>query len=155
MRASLPFVPLLALLVACDGSDDNTHSQPFVVLECDHSSDTTIEEPSQQVITSAHHFREVYGVTNLNSQNEVPQVDFDTRQVIALHGGFKPSSGYSLRVDHIIDEGEELEVRYTAIEPGADCQVDAAIRYPYCFVSMAKTDRPVTYSRHTEVQNCP
>lgn len=148
--------PLVLVLASCDGSDHNTTPYPYDVVECDQSYHTTITEPSREVITNVHRFREIYGVTDLNSQSEVPSVDFDNRQVIAIHAGGQANPGHGLRVDDVVQTDHALNVRYTAIEENqsGECSYPDVVVYPYCFIAVDQSDLPVTYSRSTEERSC-
>ncbi|WP_020208630.1 protease complex subunit PrcB family protein [Gilvimarinus chinensis] len=160
-------VYLLAPLafIGCSGSDNETHnsghentgtSYAYEVIECGNSWHTTIGEPSREVITDEHRFREVYGVSDLNNQDDIPTIDFDTQQVVAMHAGQKPDPGYGLRIDQVVTENGAIEVRYTDILPDSsgDCAYPSVVAYPYCFVSMVKSDLAVTYSGIKEEGRC-
>lgn len=150
-------------LLGCSGSDDEQSQQelsgiPYEhqLIECGSSNATTIEQASQEVIQSAHRFREVYGVTDLNSQEDVPEIDFTSQNVVALHAGMKGNPGHGLRFDDVVTDGESIIVRYTNLLPDSsgNCAYPAVVVYPYCFVAIAKSDLPVIYSSIEHESSC-
>ncbi|UTF59028.1 protease complex subunit PrcB family protein [Gilvimarinus sp. DA14] len=165
MKPVYLLAPIALTLFGCGGSDDEPHNSghdntgtpyAYEVIECGRSWHTTIDEPSREVITDVHRFREVYGVSDLNNQDDIPTIDFDTQQVVAMHAGRKPNPGHSLRIDQVVEVEDRIEVRYTNILPNSsgDCAYPSVIAHPYCFISMAKSDLSVTYSGITEEGSC-
>ncbi len=157
--------PLVCALMGCDGEgDDETRSRhdntgkpyAYEMVECGNSAHTSIEELSREVITGVHEFREVYGVTDLNRQEEVPDIDFSTQQVVAIHSGWKPNPGYGLRIDEVVTHDGSIVVRYTDILANSsdDCAYPAMVVSPYCFIAMKKSDLPVTYAAITDEASC-
>jgi|SRR5690554_16845 len=148
---------LLSLVIAgCGGNSDTSTAQPYSVLECGQSYYTSITKPKRTVITSAHEFREVYGVTDLNRQSEAPSVDFDTQQVVAVHAGTQANPAHNLRVDAVRANELGLEVFYTAFKPSdtGGCAYQAVVVYPYCFILLDKIDMPVSYNKSYEEVGC-
>lgn len=165
MKPAIFLAPLALALSACNGGDDDYESHPntgvmyaYELIECGNSGHTAIDEPSREVITDEHRFREVYGVSDLNNQDDIPTIDFDTQQVVAIHAGWKANPGYGLRIDQVVTDKGAIEVRYTDILPDSsgDCAYPDAVVHPYCFISMAKSDLTITYSGITKEENgCP
>ncbi|WP_041521916.1 protease complex subunit PrcB family protein [Gilvimarinus agarilyticus] len=162
MKPMYLIAPLLLVMAGCDSSDDNDEDiysgtpHPYSVIECGQSSYSTITEPNHDRITSTHDFREIYGITDLNKQGETPSVDFDTKQVIAIHAGEKANPGHALRVDEVLKDGDSLKVLYTTITPSntGECNYPDMGVYPYCFIAMDKTELPINYVRKVEEGSC-
>lgn len=162
MKPVYLIAPLLLVIAGCGGSDDkheHTYSgtpHPYSLIECGQSGYTTITEPNHDIITSIHDFREIYGITDLNKQGEAPSVDFDTKQVIAIHAGEKANPGYALRVDEVLKDGDSLKVLYTNIRPNSsgDCAYPDVVVYPYCFLSIDITELPINYIYTAEEGSC-
>ena len=167
MKPVYLIAPLAFSLLGCAGDSENEdetrvrhdntgESYAYEIVECGNSPHTTIEEPSREVITDMHEFRKVYGVTDLNSQEEVPDIDFSTQQVVAIHSGWKPNPGYGLRIDKVVTHEGSIVVRYTDIlaNSSGDCVYPAMVVSPYCFIAMEKSDLPVSYAAITEEASC-
>ncbi|MDO3387628.1 hypothetical protein QWI17_17425 [Gilvimarinus sp. SDUM040013] len=163
MRAVIFFTPLLLALSGCGGSGDNGMDHDtsgtayaYQIVDCGIASSTSISEPSREVISDVHRFREVYGVTDLNNQDAIPDVNFDNKQVVAIHSGTKGNPAHGLRIDGVVTSANKLVVQYTAILPdrSGDCSYPTVAVYPYCFISMEKSELYVTYSEITEENSC-
>ncbi|MDO3384816.1 protease complex subunit PrcB family protein [Gilvimarinus sp. SDUM040013] len=149
-------IGLVCSLAACGSSDDAEHESlvAYTRLACPAvSSNTPYEDSLFTVIDNEHEYRERYLATALNSQQDAPAVDFDTHQVIMLYAGQKPSLGHSIDVESIAEHGEFLQVSYREGEPQS-CGADAALSYPYCFVSVAINDKPVRFEGEV-FNSCP
>jgi len=51
-----------------------------------------------------------------------------------------------LHIIEIVDRGEYWQVLYSESEPQS-CAADMATTYPYCFVSVERTNKPIKFSR--------
>ncbi|MCP8899301.1 protease complex subunit PrcB family protein [Gilvimarinus xylanilyticus] len=137
---------LLALLVGCGSGSDESPEVNFTRLDCPAvASHTSYTEPYFDVLTDPHAYRERYLATDLNAQDEAPEVNFETHRVVVLHAGVKSSSGHSIDVINIEDRGEKLQVNYREGEPQT-CGADGALTYPYCFIAIEASDTPVEFS---------
>ncbi len=147
----LPF----ALLAGCGAQTELPLPDPihdFEVVDCGVAYSTSVDEFSVEAINSSQRFQELYLATDLNNQDEIPAVDFDNRTVVAVHLGTRGSTGFSVEVTSIEESAAAIIVHYEESTPGM-CGAGAAITYPYCFVSIEKTDKPVQYEA-TETTGC-
>ena len=120
------------------------------VIACpEYAGNSDIDESLAEHVTSAHCFRELYLAANPDSQDDVPGIDFDERDVIAVLAGRQSSGGYSTYVSEIDERDGGLDVGYTLVSPSSDCAVTTQITYPYCFVSLAKVQGQVHLSGQT------
>lgn len=142
-------------LAACGAQTDPPITDPlanFEVIDCDVAFATSIEEPVFEAIDSPQRFRELYLATDLNNQDEVPEVNFEDSTVVAIHLGMRPSTGYSAAVTSVQESGTAVMVHYEESTPG-NCGAGAAVTYPYCFVAIEKTDKPVEFEG-SETTDC-
>lgn len=117
------------------------------VIACpEYSGHSDLDENSAENVTNAHRFRELYLAANPNSQDDVPEIDFDERDVIAVIAGRKSSGGHAVYVSEVNERDGDLDVVYTLVSPSSDCAVTTQITYPYCFVSLAKVQGHVHLS---------
>lgn len=136
------------------GSDTSDEKQiSFVNIDCPSvASNSSYEAKMHQIIDDQHEYREFYLAANIDSQSEPPKVNFDESTVIFINGGFKPSTGHSLEVMSIQDESGKLRVYFQESEPQS-CPADTATTYPYCFVSIDKTNKKIELSNEV-VDSC-
>lgn len=149
---------LFALLVAaCGGNASRERGEPlaFERLHCPAVGHNAIfEEPLRETIRDPHRFTEVYLGVDDQLPEEVPDIDFDENQVIAIVDGRRPSSGYSVDIQSIERHADEVRVHYLAEHPGAGCANATVITYPYCLVITARTDLPVRFEAHESANHC-
>lgn len=136
------------------GSDTNDGKQiNFFKIDCPGvASNSSYEEKMHRIIDDQHGYREFYLAANIDSQSEPPKVNFDENTVIFLNGGFKSSTGHLLDVTSIREESGKLGVYFQESEPQS-CPADTATTYPYCFVSIDKTDKKIELSSEV-VDSC-
>lgn len=135
-------------------NDFQTEPMQFEPIACPAiSTHTAVQGSSFKLINEPHEFVELYLATNLNSQDEVPLINFETKSVIAIHLGEKTSSGYQVQVTSVEDFGSKIVVHYEVVSPSEGCGVDTGLTNPYCFVSIGKTTKPVEFIA-TNVRKC-
>jgi|GEM_PF-2808587 len=165
MKSIYGMVPLLMVVAACgtggekrDRNNDPLVATPYAykVIACGQSHHTDFSEPAREVITDAERFREVYEGADLNRQSEVPTINFQRQQVVAIQAGLKGNPGHRLSVDKVRTTEDAVIVHYTGIEPSSSggCMYPAVIVYPYCFIAMDKTHLPVNYSQAKQEASC-
>ncbi len=111
------------------------------------------EEPQQEVIDNNHRFVEAYLGNQPYPHDEIPLVDFDESMVIFIHAGFKPTHRYGVEIDVVRETDDSVVVEYTEFEPGSDCLAEDEPTYPYCFISMDRTDKEISFQGST-VRQC-
>ena len=153
MKTNFHLAAFFALLTGCGADSDpssvESPSDPlsFQRISCPNvSSNTSLEKEKLSVIKNAQEFREIYLVSDLDSQAEAPEVNFEEQTVIAIHLGAKPSSGYSVNVMEVLERDGVVDVNYEVSSPSNGCEVDTAITYPYCFFAIEKTDKEFVFS---------
>jgi hypothetical protein len=147
---AVPVISLVILMTGC-GSDSDSSDAPlintFEVIACPGvASNSSIKAPNVEFVTNSHKFVELYLASNLDSQQTEPVIDFEKKSVIGIHLGEKPSSGYQVKVTGIEDRGSRVIVSYEVASPSEGCEVNTALTYPYCFVSINKSSKTVEYS---------
>ncbi|UZJ46116.1 protease complex subunit PrcB family protein [Marinimicrobium sp. C6131] len=158
MKRSLILFAVFLGLIGC-GSDqterDIMESAPLVdslpseveVIDCPaYAGHSDIDDSLAEHVTDAHRFRELYLSANPNSQDDVPDIDFDGRDVIAVLAGRQSSGGHEVYVSDVSERDGGLDVGYTLVSPSSDCAVTTQITYPYCFVSLSKVQGEVHLS---------
>lgn len=155
--ALLTIIP--ALLIGCGAANDPTDLElspselSFELINCPAvSGNSSVEEEQIAVINDPHEFRELYLASNPHSQEEAPEVNFDDKTVIAIHLGAMSSSGYSVDVMEVRERDDIVNVQYRVNTPSSECEEDAAVTYPYCFVSIDKTDKEFEFFPNTSFE---
>jgi protease stability complex PrcB-like protein len=74
---------------------------------------------------------------------EPPPVDFDRREVVVVSLGPRSSSGYSLRVERVVERRREIDVYVREHTPSLGDPVEPRVTYPYRAISIARSSKPV------------
>ncbi|HUY62307.1 MAG TPA: protease complex subunit PrcB family protein [Candidatus Paceibacterota bacterium] len=105
------------------------------------------------LITSASELNQLW--TMLGTTDKMPSVDFTNDEIIAVFAGQKPTSGYSIAVSKIEDDGAARTVIVDLTQPGSGCATATALTDPYQIVQVPKTSLPLTHEDQTSTANCP
>jgi hypothetical protein len=74
---------------------------------------------------------------------EPPTVDFDRREVVVVSLGPRSSTGYSLRVERVVERRREIDVYLRERTPSLGDPVEPRVTYPYRAITIARTSKPV------------
>jgi len=72
-----------------------------------------------------------------------PPVDFDRDEVVVVSLGPRSSSGYSLRVQRVVERRRGIDVYLRERTPGLGDPVDPRVTYPYRALALASSSKPV------------
>jgi hypothetical protein len=89
-----------------------------------------------------------------NTCPPTPEVDFNSRTLLALFAGQESTLGYSISVLRIERTGSTIVVRAKSVIPGSNCLVGQAITHPFHIVDIPKTTLEVKFTTETHVRNC-
>lgn len=94
----------------------------------------------------------VYG----NNAPNMPGVDFETNEVIAVFDGTHSTGGYRVHVTSVTDTGLNRVVGIEHVEPHADCPVAAVQTSPFELVVVPKMSDALTLTREetTTISPC-
>lgn len=150
-------ISLILIMAGC-GGDGSSSDEPIIntfdIITCPAvASYSSITKSNLELITNSPRFVELYSGSDLYSQQAQPIIDFDKKSVLGIHLGEKPSAGHQVKVTSLEDKGSKVVVNYEVISPSEGCAVDASLTYPYCFVSIQKTTKPVEFNA-TKVAKC-
>lgn len=113
------------------------------------SGATDYKDGFTMLINDPHEFRERYLSSLPYKQSEPPEVDFDSKSVIAVHAGQRSSASQRVRIIEVNEGDDAIDVTYQVVVPcGGD---DTALTYPFCFVAIDKTDKAVNFEEAPEI----
>lgn len=64
---------------------------------------------------------------------------WENNSLLLVYGGTRPSSGYYIQTDSLLQKGKTLEVIATLTGPGENCMVAEMITYPMQLLAIPKT----------------
>jgi PrcB C-terminal len=85
----------------------------------------------------------------------LPSVDFQREMVIVAALGEKPTGGYSILLEGVLESGSGLTVQVRSISPGARCATTLALTQPVDVARVTRREGRVLYAERTETQDCP
>nr|WP_315152556.1 protease complex subunit PrcB family protein [uncultured Flavobacterium sp.] len=71
--------------------------------------------------------------------------DFTQKRVLGLLAGPKPSSGYDIKIESVIEDDCQILVQYSEKGPGAA----TVITYPSDYIVLPKSNKPILFSKVT------
>jgi hypothetical protein len=74
---------------------------------------------------------------------EPPRVDFDRREVVVVSLGPRSSTGYSLRVERVVERRREIDVYLQERTPSLGDPVEPRVTYPYRAITIERSRKPV------------
>jgi PrcB C-terminal len=74
---------------------------------------------------------------------EPPPVDFGRREVVVVSLGPRSSTGYSLRVERVVERRREIDVYLRERTPSLGDPVAPSVTYPYRAITIPRTSKPV------------
>lgn len=76
-----------------------------------------------------------------------PLPDFTQKRILGLLSGPKPTSGYDLKIESVIEDDCQILVQYSEKGPGNL----TVITYPSTYIVLLKSNKPILFSRVSEV----
>ncbi len=105
------------------------------------------ETPTRPVyvfITSAAEMQSKF----TNCDNFVPVLpDFTQKRILGLFAGPKPSMGYEIKIQSVMENDCQIVVEYFEKEPGANANLATVMSYPADYVVLPKSDKPIMFSK--------
>jgi hypothetical protein len=74
---------------------------------------------------------------------EPPPVDYGRREVVVVSLGPRSSSGYSLRVERVVERRREIDVYLRERTPSLGDPVEPRVTYPYRAITIERSSMPV------------
>lgn len=82
------------------------------------------------------------------------KLDFPKYTYIAAFNGRRPSTGYSVRIESVLEYPDRLEVLVNNSESADGCPQGRALTYPADMVFIARTAKPAVFKERTTTVPC-
>lgn len=92
---------------------------------------------------------------NSSTKYVTPAIDFHREMVLIAAMGARPSGGYRVVIDRVIDRPRDIQVIVKHLSPGPNCGAIAAVTYPVDVVRIPSSDKPVNWVVLEQLTNCP
>lgn len=140
MKKIITFCFLIVALTSCTVKvTNNIHvdtSIAFEIIKQDAYGGR--DEKSNVIITSQQKLEAIYKELGWN---EVPKVDFNKNNVVALFMGQQNSGGYSIAIKSIVVEDDTTIIKVLETKP--EGMATMALTAPYCIAIIPKTDKVI------------
>lgn len=77
--------------------------------------------------------------------------DFNQKRILGLFAGSKPTGGYSIKIQSVVEDNCQIIVEYFEKEPKKDDIVTTQITYPADYVLLPKSNKPILFKEVKEV----
>ena len=108
---------------------------------------SSIDEPQQVVVRTQAEWLKLW--QRHGSGQPAPVIDFETRMVVAVFLGSRPSAGYSVEIVEIRVAEGGLIVEYRETKPAPDRMVAQIVTAPFHLASLDRREGAVTFVPRT------
>jgi PrcB C-terminal len=121
---------------------------------------TFLKEKSNELkvvkVTSQENFQAVFEpcvLTAVFPAPFVPSVNFTTHILVGVLAGAKPTAGYAIKIESVVENDCELVLFYSETSPTAEQNKTQAITYPQDFVMLPTSTKPIMLKKVTRETN--
>src|SRR6187402_2201928 len=82
---------------------------------------------------------------------DVALPDFTQKRILGLFSGPKPTGGYEIKIQSMVEDDCQIIAEYFEKEPKKDEVVTTAITYPADYVVLPKSKKPILFKKVNEI----
>lgn len=150
-------IAIVGLITACTSISSNTiTTNDIVEIESGMHSNHPQEGNIHKELTSIAEF-ETEWENIFISQDPTPQlpgINFEENHIVVLMMESKPTGGYFINDVQLTENVDARIITYTEFEPGEGCMTTQAISRPFQVIAIPKSEKPIEFQSHTEVNDC-
>jgi len=83
-----------------------------------------------------------------------PPLDFSVQELLVASLGTRPSGGYLIHVDSLLDTGTQRTAFVTTYRPGTGCAVATILTQPVDVVATPARDTPIAFVERARTYSC-
>lgn len=114
----------------------------------------SITERKNYRVQSEEGLRELWRLVYGNDGPIVPDIDFDTYELLAVFDGTHSSGGYDITVESVMDTPAVRTVSILHTVPGEECLTSQAITSPFEIVLLPKSSATISRTDRIETISC-
>ncbi|HKO75807.1 MAG TPA: protease complex subunit PrcB family protein [Flavobacterium sp.] len=152
---SILFVAL-SFYSCSDISDDNVQncgSITNVAYESFTYCGVLKENPKQYSFVILNSNEDVQKIFTTCQTVDVALPDFTKKRILGIYAGPKPTSGYAIKVQSVVEDDCEIIVEYFEKEPKKDEVVTTVITYPADYVVLPKSNKPILFKKANQIND--
>jgi len=102
------------------------------------------KQPTSLIINSDEEMQKLFTTCETFA---VALPDFSQKRILGLLAGPKPSSGYDIKIQSVIEDDCQILVQYSEKVPDSNSGVFTVITYPADYVILPKSDKPILFKK--------
>ena len=119
-------------------------------LNCNYNSFTTIEIYDSKKLNTV--WANLFA--KYDRKPPIPTIDFEKNMLIAIALGERNSGSYSLQVESIIENKNNIKVIIDENKPGPSCITPSVMIYPFQLIKISLPKKPITYVKVLKIKDC-
>ncbi len=129
----------------------SVETRPLSIMQIDKSENgrNLQFERGNYIINSNEEWENIFGEIDVD-----PNVDFETKTVIAVVMGQKSSGGYSVNLKQLEVTSDAVQFMVEERMPGENCMVTEALTNPYQIIAIDKTEKEIKFMGNTITVDC-
>ena len=146
-KALLGVLPVLFLLAGCASKKNLKPVSEVSPVQC---SGLYYPEAGGMVFRDAESWETFWNrycmvITGEGEKLPPPDVDFSTHMLIGVFSGEKPTGGYGISIQRVLESTKTLVVEYVEKSPAPDAIVTLALTYPCHIISVPRSEKSVEF----------
>ncbi|PKB17678.1 protease complex subunit PrcB family protein [Flavobacterium sp. 5] len=109
------------------------------------------ENPTKPVYVIVNSAEEMQKKFTTCETFDVVLPDFTTKRILGLLSGPKPTGGYVIKIQTVIENDCQILIEYFEKEPSDSDMVTTAITYPADYIVLPKSDKPILFSKVNKI----
>jgi hypothetical protein len=144
-------LPFYSCTDVSDTNIENCGNTTNVVYESFSYCGVLKEDPKQYAFLIINSDEEVQKLFTTCETKDISLPDFNEKRILGLFAGPKPTGGYVLKIQSVVEDDCQIIVEYFEKEPKKDEIVTTAVTYPADYVLLPKSSKPILFKKVNEV----
>lgn len=109
------------------------------------------ENPNQPAFLIINSNDEVQKLFTTCQTKDIALPDFTQKRILGLFAGAKPTGGYTIKIQSVVEDDCQIIVEYFEKEPAKSDIVTTTITYPADYVLLPKSNKPILFKKVNEI----
>lgn len=105
-------------------------------------------QPTYLIINSTEDMQKIFTTCDTYAK-ALP--DFTQKRILGLLSGPKPTTGYTIKIQSVIEDDCQILVQYSETAPGTNGSEAAVVSYPADYIVLPKSTKPILFSKVNEI----
>jgi hypothetical protein len=134
------------------GGGSDAPGRPLDIRVVDAGARSGITKPQERVVRDAAEWRRLWQAhqAGVVQQRSLPAVDFSREMCVAIFAGERPTGGFAVTVEQVLESASGIEVSYRLTGPPPGAIVPQVLTSPFQIIAVASEPGPVRFRRLPE-----